>query len=91
MRRLPRQGVTELSLTRTWVDIARERRDRFHSCGGYPVHSFLRVDGGYNEMTDLEAIQKVYELAIKHLKLPVADDQLDALFKVREMVMKESR
>jgi hypothetical protein len=81
----------ELSLTRTWVDIARERRDRFHGCGGYPVHSFFRVDGGYNEMTDLEAIRKVYELAIKHLKLPVADDQLDALFKVREMVMKESR
>jgi hypothetical protein len=38
-------------------------------------------------MTDLEAIQKVYELAIKHLKLPVADDYLDALFKVREIVM----
>jgi hypothetical protein len=49
------------------------------------------VDGGYNEMTDLEAIQKVYELAIKYLKLPVADDQLDALFMVRELVMKESR
>lgn len=37
-------------------------------------------------MTDLEAIQKVYELAIKYLKLPVADDQLEALFKVRRMV-----
>lgn len=42
-------------------------------------------------MTDLEAIQKVYELAIKFLKLPVADDQLDALFRVREMVLGESQ
>lgn len=74
-------------MTRTWVDIARERRDRFPHRGGYPVHSLFRVDGGYNEMTDLEAIRKVYELAIRHLKLPIADDQLDALFKVREMVM----
>jgi hypothetical protein len=42
-------------------------------------------------MTDLEAIQKVYELAIKRLKLPVAEDQLDALFRVREIVMKGSQ
>jgi hypothetical protein len=45
------------------------------------------MDGRYHEMTDLEAIQKVYDLAIKFLRLPVADDQLDALFKVRAMLM----
>lgn len=39
-------------------------------------------------MSDLEAIRKVYELAIRFLKLPVEDDQLDALFRVREIVMK---
>lgn len=49
------------------------------------------MDGRNNKMTDLEAIRKVYDLAIKYMKLPVADDQLDALFKVRKMVMKENR
>lgn len=38
-------------------------------------------------MTDLEAIQKVYELAIRFLKSPLTDTELDALFKVRRMVM----
>jgi hypothetical protein len=39
-------------------------------------------------MTDEEAIRKVYDLAIKFLKLPVKDDELDALFKVRDLVQK---
>jgi hypothetical protein len=37
-------------------------------------------------MTELEAIRIVYNLAVKLLRLPVGDDELDALFKVREMV-----
>lgn len=41
------------------------------------------------QMTDLEAIRKVYDLAVKFLKTPVTDDQLDALFKVRRMVMND--
>jgi hypothetical protein len=37
-------------------------------------------------MTELEAIRIVYNLAVKLLRLPVEDNELDALFKVREMV-----
>jgi hypothetical protein len=38
-------------------------------------------------MTDMEAIRKVYDLAVKFLKTPLTDDELDALFQVRAMVM----
>jgi hypothetical protein len=40
-------------------------------------------------MTDSEAIRTVYDLAVKFLKSPLTDDELDALFKVRSMVMND--
>jgi hypothetical protein len=45
------------------------------------------LDDRDKQMMDLEAIRMVYELAIKAIRGPVTDEQLDALFKVREMVM----
>jgi hypothetical protein len=35
---------------------------------------------------DLQAVRIVYDLAIKFLKSPLNDEELDALFRVREMV-----
>jgi hypothetical protein len=37
-------------------------------------------------MTDKEAIEIVYNLTIKLLRLPVTDQELDALLKVRAIV-----
>lgn len=42
-------------------------------------------------MTDEEAIGIVYHLAIKFLKTPLTDEELDALFKVRSMLEKKDR
>jgi hypothetical protein len=39
-------------------------------------------------MTERKAIEIVYNLTIKFLRTPLTDEQLDALFKVREMVTK---
>lgn len=38
-------------------------------------------------MTNEEAIGIVYNLAIRSLRTPLTDDELDALFKVRAMLI----
>jgi hypothetical protein len=43
------------------------------------------------EMTDLEAIEILYNLAIRQMRGPVTDQELDAIFYVRALLARKNQ